>query len=197
MQRRSGRFVQRGEPHPAPHASCSRAIPSTIAADSWRLDECNSHTSGEELCRLAESLPRCRLVLRQPADGVRLVTHAHDIFKNDGITFPNIFSIQNASALAFVLLALSVLIGVWSVIPRLPTKQLSGLVFWESILVHATGDLYARTLVQQDESALTEHLCVQVHTVAGVAQTKYKYVSISMWLGLVGSICAGFVLLLK
>jgi anti-sigma B factor antagonist len=32
-------------------------------ADLDRLDEYNSHASGEELCRLAESLPRCRLVL--------------------------------------------------------------------------------------------------------------------------------------
>jgi anti-sigma B factor antagonist len=32
-------------------------------ADLDRLDECTSHASGEELCRLVESLPRARLVL--------------------------------------------------------------------------------------------------------------------------------------
>jgi hypothetical protein len=122
--------------------------------------------------------------------------NAHHIFVF-GLDFSTAAVAPTLSLAAFLLLPAAFLIAVWSMIPRLPTTQRSGLVFWESILVHTNGELYARDLARRDEDSLSQHLCVQIHTVAGVAKTKYLYVSISMWLAFFGSICAVVVLMLK
>jgi hypothetical protein len=128
--------------------------------------------------------------------GVLYAANAHRLF-TFGFNFSLAAVVPTLSAAAFVLLPLAFLSAAWSMIPRLPTKQRSGLVFWESILVHPSGDLYGRDLARHDENVLTKHLCVQIYAVAGVARKKYLWVTVSMWFAFLGSLCAAAVLLLK
>lgn len=101
------------------------------------------------------------------------------------------------AVLALILLGASFLAAALSIIPRLPTRQLSGLIFWESILVHATGDLYANALERNGRRQLTRDLCVQIHTLAAVARKKYSYVRISMWLAFIGTTFGALSIALK
>jgi hypothetical protein len=128
--------------------------------------------------------------------GVLYSANAHRIF-TFGFDFSRAALLPTLSAVGFTALLLAFIAAAWSMIPRLPTKQRSGLVFWNSILVHPNGDLYARDLARHDDKALSEHLCIQIHAVAGVARKKYFCVAVSMWLAFLGSLCAALVLFLK
>ncbi len=125
------------------------------------------------------------------------LSKAHQLFIPSGLDLCDFFRIPTLAVVAFVLLALSALIAAWSIIPRLPTKQLAGFIFWESILVHANGNLYTSSLLRLTDAELLEHMAVQLYTLAEVARAKYRPVRISMWLAFLGSISAGGVLLWK
>jgi hypothetical protein len=112
-------------------------------------------------------------------------------------TLEGIFWATTLATLAFPLLSASFIVAAWSIIPRLPTKQLSGLVFWESILVHASGDLYANAIGRNDTNQLVRHLCVQIHTIAVVARKKYLCISISIWMAFFGTVLGVLSILLK
>jgi hypothetical protein len=127
--------------------------------------------------------------------GALFITRSHRLFLHSEEGGTPLVAVL--SAVAFILLALSVTSAVWVIIPRLFTRQLAGLVFWGSIRVHATDDLYARALMRESESALTEHLLVQVYAVAGIAEKKYWWTGVSIALAFLGSTAAAAVLLLK
>jgi hypothetical protein len=118
------------------------------------------------------------------------VVHAR--FTSSDVSWPT-----TLAALALPLLAASFLTAAWSIIPRLPTNQRAGLVFWESIFVHADGDLYANVLSRESRGQLARHLCVQIYMVAGVARRKYLYVTVSMWFGFFGTILGVLAVLLN
>jgi hypothetical protein len=104
--------------------------------------------------------------------------------------------LPTASATSFILLVAAFVSAAWAILPRLPTKQLGGYVFWESILVHATAELYAKSFSRETPDALLEHVCIQVYTVAGVARRKYLLVTLSMVLALLGSFSGAVVIIL-
>jgi hypothetical protein len=93
-----------------------------------------------------------------------------------------------AATLGFCLLGAALGCALWSIIPRLWTEQRAGLVFWESIKVHATGDIYANALGREKVDGMARHLCVQTHTVAKVAANKYWWVGLALWLTLGGTV---------
>ncbi len=129
--------------------------------------------------------------------GTLYVGRLHEAVMQSHFTFKGISWATTLATLAFPLLGVSFLAAAWSIIPRLPTKQLSGLVFWESILVHASGDLYANELGRNDTNQLTRHLCLQIHTVAAVARKKYLCITLSMWIALSGTILGILSILIK
>jgi hypothetical protein len=129
--------------------------------------------------------------------GTLYVGHLHEAVMQSRFTLNDISFTTTLAALALPLLSASFLGAAWSIIPRLPTKQRSGLVFWESILVHASGDLYANALGRNDGNQLARHLCVQIHTIAAVARKKYFCVTVSMWLAFFGTILGILAILFK
>ncbi len=102
-----------------------------------------------------------------------------------------------SSAGGFLFLALAFLSAVWAMIPRLWTAQLSGLVFWDSIVVHATADLYANSLGRETSSGLARHLCGQTYMVAKIASAKFFWSGLAIWLALLGTACAVAAIALK
>lgn len=129
--------------------------------------------------------------------GTFYVGHLHEAVIQSHFTLKNISWTITLASLALPLLSASFLAAAWSIIPRLPTRQLSGLVFWESILVHASGDLYANALGRNDTNQLTRHLCVQIHTVAAVARKKYRWITLSMWMAFTGTVLGILSILLR
>jgi hypothetical protein len=113
------------------------------------------------------------------------------------LTLTNSSFSMTAAALAIVLLVLSLAAAAAVVVPRLPTEQRAGLIFWESIRVHANGDLFANNFARHNEAQLAHHMCVQLYTIAGIAQKKYGWVLLSLWLAVPGSLLSGLALLFK
>jgi hypothetical protein len=127
--------------------------------------------------------------------GALFITRSHRLFlhrEEGGTTLLAILS-----AAAFILLALSATAAIWVIIPRLFTRQLAGFVFWESIRVHATDNLYVLALMRENETELTQHLLIQVYAVAGIAKKKYWWTGVSIALAFFGTTAAAVVLLLK
>lgn len=129
--------------------------------------------------------------------GTLYVSHLHETVIESHLTLKGISWTTTLAASAFPLTGVSFLAAAWSIIPRLPTKQLSGLVFWESILVHAGGEVYASALCRNDTIQLVRHLCVQIHTVASVARKKYLWITFSMWMAFSGTVLGILSILLK
>jgi hypothetical protein len=119
--------------------------------------------------------------------GALYATHLHGAVFHSHLSVMDISWSTTCAGAALTLMGVSFLSAAWAVIPRLPTKQRAGLVFWESILVHPNGELFANDLGQCDQNALARHLCVQVHTLAEVARKKYRWLTLSMWLAFVGT----------
>jgi hypothetical protein len=129
--------------------------------------------------------------------GTLYVGRLHEAALQSHFTLKDISWVTTLATLAFPILGTSFLIAAWSIIPRLSTRQLSGLIFWESILIHANGELYANALGRNDNNQLARHLCVQIHTVAAVARKKYFCVAVSMWMAFFGTGLGILAILLK
>jgi hypothetical protein len=87
--------------------------------------------------------------------------------------------------------------ALWSIIPQLATTQLSGLIFWESIKVHAHPTGYQNELGRHDIDMQARHLCEQTHMVANIASVKYWWVWWATSLTMIGTACAVAALVLK
>jgi hypothetical protein len=103
----------------------------------------------------------------------------------------------SVAAVGFALLGGALGCAIRSVMPTLWTEQRAGLVFWESIKVYATGDIYANALGKEKVDGLARHLCVQTHMVAKVAAKKYWWVGLSLWLALGGTVSSVLAVALK
>ena len=97
----------------------------------------------------------------------------------------------------FILLGIAFLAAAWSIMPRLWTKQRSGLVFWESIIVLADDSLYPKELGRKSVSELADHLAIQVYAVSQVANTKFFWSGIAIWLAVLGTAASVLAIALK
>jgi hypothetical protein len=100
------------------------------------------------------------------------------------------------AAAAFVLLALGALAAAFSIRPRLPNPQPKGFIFWESVRAHPDGVSFANAAASESMDALGRHLAVHLHTIAGIASTKYWWGQVSILVTIAGAFCAAAALLL-
>jgi hypothetical protein len=102
-----------------------------------------------------------------------------------------------SSLSGFILLGLAFLAAAWSIMPRLWTKQRSGLVFWESIIVIAHDSLYPKELGRKSVAELADHLAVQVYAVSQVASSKFFWSGNAIWLAVLGTVASVLAIALK
>lgn len=70
-----------------------------------------------------------------------------------------------------------------------------GLVYWREILAHGSGDAYWRSLSATQQADAEEYMAKRLHTLAGVADSKFLYATRAMYALVVGAIGAGFLML--
>jgi hypothetical protein len=104
---------------------------------------------------------------------------------------------EGASTVAFLTLAVSILIAAWAIRPRLWNQQHRGFVFWESILGHDSADAYWKALQAQPKSDLAEHLAHHLYAIARVARSKYRWVGISLWLAIGGGVAGAVLMMMR
>jgi hypothetical protein len=98
--------------------------------------------------------------------------------------------------LAFVFLALGVLSGAWSVMPRLWSGNKRGFVFWENVLRFRTALDYARCLRAESFEGLVDCLADDLFAVSSICRAKYRWLRLSICLTLLGGLLGASVLIL-
>lgn len=86
---------------------------------------------------------------------------------------------------AMALLALSSLLSLAVVVPRLP-KGTPGLVYFGSIAEHTRPEDYARAVLEEMPDTLLEQKARHIHTLARVCRLKYQVLRAALWVGAVG-----------
>ena len=108
--------------------------------------------------------------------------------------------------LSFALLSSAVACAVWAVAPRLwstLTRDLKarvlrrdmgrpakGFIFWGNILAHGTEDEFWGAFKAQDRHNLTEALTRHLYVLAAVADEKFRFANLSIWLAFAGGVVA-------
>ena len=100
------------------------------------------------------------------------------------------------AAAAFVLLALGTLAAVVAIRPRLHNPQPKGFIFWDSIRAHPNGDAFADAVATEPMDGLGRHLAAHLHVIAGIASEKYGWAHASIFMAIIGGVCAVAALLL-
>lgn len=105
------------------------------------------------------------------------------------------WSLPWLSVAAFVLLVGAAVSGMLCVWPRLRSHQPKGFIFFGGIAEHPSQESFCAAFRAQHDEALLEHLAHHVHALATICQRKYLLVSISIIAVALGSLIAGFLLL--
>jgi len=108
-----------------------------------------------------------------------------------------VFLLRFAAVLAFACLAASFVLAVIVVLPRVQKGTSKGFVFWKSIVAHGSMDHFRDAVRHLSESDLESEICNHLSIVASVADRKYWLITWSIGIGLLGSIAAAIVLLLR
>ena len=102
------------------------------------------------------------------------------------------------SVVAFGSLAISVFVAAGAIKPRLlNTKQDPGFVFWENILAHKEPQVFWDAYAPQGQPDLEKNLAYHLFDLCRVCRSKYLWVAISLWAGLVGGFLGAMLILLR
>ena len=97
-----------------------------------------------------------------------------------------------AAWFAVVLLAIGIVLAMWSVLPKLRNEEDKGFIYWESIASHEREEAHWRAL--NAESELPQCLANHLFAIAVIAKRKFRVLQLAMWSSFSGMIVAGFAL---
>ncbi len=123
-----------------------------------------------------------------------LVSH-HELFIK---TIPSYWTgLAFVSLGAFMLLAISILIAIGVIGPRLWTHSDKGFIFWGAISRFETPAKFADEYNSQTDSDLNECLSHHLYSIAKVCRRKYFWLSAAILTATLGGLLAAIVLLAK
>ncbi|HEY1756512.1 MAG TPA: Pycsar system effector family protein [Bryobacteraceae bacterium] len=100
-----------------------------------------------------------------------------------------------AGAIAFGLLAFSLLACFASITPRRRSNQRLGFIFWGGIAEHETEQAFYEGLLATSTEDLTAHLSFQTYGLARICKEKYSWLSWAIGAAVAGSELGGVLLL--
>jgi hypothetical protein len=102
------------------------------------------------------------------------------------------------TVMAAALLAVSVGLAVWTVMPRLGSSQRTGFIYWGAIATHGTVDRFQEAFVRQSAHALNEHLAHHLFDLSvHVCIPKYRHAQWCIWCLWIGAVLAAAALIIK
>lgn len=84
--------------------------------------------------------------------------------------------------IAVCTLATSAILAMIVVLPRLRSLPMRGVIFWGDIL-NSTAGTYAKNVLCLHPDASDHEILLHCHTLARICQSKYRFLSASMWIG--------------
>jgi len=115
--------------------------------------------------------------------------------------------------IGFILLLISATFFTWGISPRLwaafratimervfhehskPTEK--GYIFWDQVLAHGSEDSFVTSVRQLSIEQQSEFIARHIHTLAGIASEKFRWIKWGFRLGYVGAVFAILALLLS
>jgi hypothetical protein len=101
------------------------------------------------------------------------------------------------AASSFLLLALAVLFGAWTLYPRLWNTKQVDYIYWEQILAHSGGVDYWEAFHSKSAEALARSLSTNIHTIALLCKHKYRALRVATWFALLGGGVGAILLLIR
>ncbi len=98
------------------------------------------------------------------------------------------------ASLSFLFVALSGVLSLYVVLPRLRNKG-KGLIYWKGITSLGGSAKYIADVEELSDEGLTRSVFEHCYELAEIADHKYEVLKWAMWLGAMGGIAAGYVLL--
>lgn len=95
------------------------------------------------------------------------------------------------------LLALSVLLALHTIRPRLTTTQSKGIIFWQSIRAHGAVEAFQASFHSQSGQSLNDHLLHHNFDLSGHCITKYRAISLSILALALGAVFAASALMFQ
>ena len=158
----------------------------------------NTHKYLNDYIRFADTKRRFTVALVSTVVGDLFAGKLHDLFL---LTAPKQWTvIAWLSAGAFFALGASIACGVWTIRPRLLSKQSKGFLYWGGVTEHRSPEAFWNELRRQSQERLAEHLGHHVFCLSELSRKKYFWVSLSMscgGFGGFGGLLASLVLLFK
>ena len=181
---------------PVPSAKSSILTDSTPADIKIHFDFLwNTHRYLNESIRFADTKAGFTVALACPVVGALFAGKLQDLFL---LTAPRQWSpISWLSAAAFLALGSSITMGVWTISPRLISKQPHGFLYWGGVTEHGSPETFWANMKTQSQETLVEHLAHHVFCLSQISQTKYSWARLAMALGMLGGLLAVLVLLFR
>lgn len=175
--------VERIPPEPPPrHASQQEFL--------WK-----THAYINEYIRFSDSKAGVVITLSSGLLGLLYSAKAHELFITHALKEWSLLGW--GSAVSFCLLFVSVLLGVWTVRPRLWTSQSRAFIFWGGIANHQRSESFLADFRALSDDDLSANLARHVFELSVVCASKYFWVSASIIAGALGGVFAGVVVALK
>lgn len=174
---------------PAPVAS----VPAELKAQSEYL--WNTHKYKNDYIRFADTKAAFTVAFCSALLAAMYKDGLHQVFL---ATAPKVWSPTAWIAVgSFLSLAIAIGCGVWTIRPRLSSRQPKGLIYWGGIAEHGSPEMFWNSLRTQSQDQLTEHLAHHVFRLSELAKQKYFWVSVSMTAGAAGGGLAVLALLFR
>ena len=101
-------------------------------------------------------------------------------------------------SLGWAFLVVSILLAIWTVLPRLRSTQSKGYIYWGNIAAHGKVELLQTSFHSQSARTLNDHLLHHVFDISSkVCIPKYRAVSFCIWALVIGSFLAAGNLILN
>lgn len=113
--------------------------------------------------------------------------------------FERHFAATTVGALAFAgfaFLVAAFVAAFLAVIPRQPWKSEPGLIYWREILAHKDKAAYVAAIKAMPSDALPTHVGTHLYALARVCDKKFRFVTASIILAMIGSLLAGVMFLI-
>lgn len=161
----------------------------------------NVHSYTNEYIRFADAKAGVVIAWVSAVIAALISTKAHYYFVKATLAFPGFGFRETAlgvcSLTAFLALATSFVLAVWTIRPRLHSSQVRGYIFWENIRRYKQKKDYWDELGACDSAGLERTTAEHVWDLAEVCSRKYFWLNLAIYFASVGSSLGCLIVLLS
>ncbi len=153
----------------------------------------HTHSYINEYIRFADAKSAVVIAWSSTLMGVLIANDVHDVAFDDQ---RNVL-IRAAVVVSFLLLSLSFVLAIWAILPRLGTKSVQGLIFWESVLGYPSAKEFETAVNSATELEMDRELTTHIYDLSCVCRAKYSRVNSAILCATIGSVGSALLLVMS